>query len=281
MKALSGIPTIIIAAMLVLAGCTADDDTSVQIAEINGQGVGLANFYQYLEQVNPQLEYAKLPASEQERLLNEYASQRLFAARAEKQKLDKEKATQARLAFFRQRVLAEAYRQSLIDSIEVSDFEIETYYEENKPLFEIPAKYLIEHLVYREPESAIYAQGQLRDGRPYEDLAAQKASDTTLVFVERNQFSEEILLPKLRGPVAGLEVGETSEMIYTSYGYHVIRLAEKEDAALQPLEEVEDEIAARLRQMKSGQQLESIVNDSRTRGEIKLHLDSLRAEGAL
>lgn len=280
MKAFSRTHTIILT-FLLLTACTAESDSSAMIAEVGGQRVGLQAFYQYLEQVNPRLDYAKLPATEQERLLNEYASQRLFAARAKKQNLDNDPTTRARLAFFRQRVLAEAYRQSLIDSIEVSDFEIETYYDENRPLFELPARYLIEHLVYREPENAIYAQGQLREGRPYEELAAQKASDTNLVFVERNQFSEEVLLPKLRAPVAALQVGETSEMIYTSYGYHVIRLAEKEESMIRPLDEVRDEIAARLRQMKSGQRMESILNDSRERGEVKLHLETLRAEGAL
>lgn len=270
-----------IAALLLVGACGANTEPAQHIAEVNGRGVTLEAFYLYLKQVNPQLEYAKLPATEQDRLLNEYAAQRLFAARAKKQQLDEEPATAARLEFFRQRVLAEAYRQSLIESTEVSSSEIETYYEDNKALFEIPAKYLIEHLVYREPENAIFAQRLLREGRPYEDLAAQKGTDSNLVFVERNRFSEEILLPKLREPVSELEVGNTSEMIYTSYGYHVIRLVEKEDARVKPLDEVRDEIAARLKQRKAAQRLESIITDSRTRGDINLNLDELRQAGEL
>lgn len=267
--------------LLVISACdspappsaTADDAV---IAVFGHEKVTVDEFYLYLKQINPLMQYANLPASEQQRLLDNYVEQRVLASAAREEQLDDNEEVAARLAFFEQRVLADAFRRHFADDIEVDEAEAKTYYEENKALFSVPAKYLIEHLVYKEPDKAIYAQGQLREGRPYLELAQHRQSDADLTFVERNRFAADILLPELRGPVSELEVGEVTELVYTNYGYHVVRLVEKEEATFNAFEDVRGQIIARLQQARAGQALQSLVEDAMQSGRVTTHLQKLR-----
>lgn len=272
--------TSLVLALLLVAACDSPAQQSV-IAQLGDDEVTVDEFYRYLEQVNPQMTFAELPVSEQKRLLDDYVAQRVYAAAARKEGLQERIEVAARLKFFEQRVLAEAFREDFANDIQVAESEAKTYYEKNRMLFAVPAKYLIEHLVYREPDKAIYAQGQLREGRPYQELARHRESDADLTFVERNQFAADILLPELRGPVSELEAGEVTELVHTNYGYHVIRLVEKEDAAFKPFADVRDEITARLQQAQAGQALQSIVKEEVKQGRVKTHLEDLRSAGAL
>lgn len=271
-------------ALFLVGACDSPRSGSVDgtvIAEIGEERVTVDQFYLHLKQVNPRMVYQNLPASEQQRLLDEYVAQRVYADAARDQGLPQQPEVAARLRYFEQRVLAEAFRKDFSGDIEVDDSEAKAYYEENQALFAVPAKYLIEHLVYKEPDKAIYAQGQLREGRPYLDLAAHRESDADLNFVERNRFAADIILPELRGPVSELEVGEVTELIYTNYGYHVIRLVEKEDATFRSFEDARDQIIARLQQAKAAQQLKSVVDDELEQGRVKTYLESLRNAGTL
>jgi len=279
-KRSNSLTSLVALTLIALSACDSRASQPI-IAEFGDQKVTTEDFYLYLEQLNPRMEYAELPATEQARLLDEYVTHRVFAEKARDQGLDRQTNVAARLEFFERRVLAEAFREQVARNIKISDSDVEAYYEKNKPLFAVPAKYLIEHLVYKEPDKAIYAQAQLREGRPYLELAKHRESDADLTFVERNSFAADILLPELRGPVSELEVGAVTELVYTNYGYHVIRLVEKEDATYRTLDEVRDEIAARLQQAAAGRQLKALVEEGMTQGNVKIHLDSLRSAGSL
>lgn len=284
MKMKFSLTSLIVIALFLMGACDSPGSGNVDgpvIAEFGDESVTVDQFYLHLKQVNPQMVYKSLPASEQQRLLDEYVAQRVYANAARDQGVPQQPEVAARLRYFEQRVLAEAFRKEFAGDIAVEESEAKAYYDENQALFAVPAEYLIEHLVYKEPDKAIYAQGQLREGRPYQELAAHRTSDTDLNFVERNRFAADIILPELRGPVSELEVGEVTELIYTNYGYHVIRLVEKEDATFRSFEDARDQIIARLQQAKAAQQLKNVVDDELEKGRVKTHLEDLRSAGAL
>lgn len=280
MTTTSKIATLLLLTLLLAGACESQRSLPV-IAEIGDEKVTVEEFYLYLQQINPLLHYPDLVATEQQRLLDEFVAQRVYAGAARKDGLDQRAEVAARLRYFQQRVLAEAYREAFADTIELTDVEALAYYEKNKPLYAVPAQYLIEHLVYREPEKAIYAQAQLREGRPYLELAGHRESDSDLTFVERNRFAADILLPELRGPVEQLKAAEVTELIYTNYGYHVIRLVEKDAANFKPFEAVRSEIVARLQQAAAGQKLKSMIDSELAQGRVKIHLEDLRSADSL
>lgn len=270
---------LLMAGMLTIA-CEAPASQAV-IVELGDEQVTVDEFYLYIRQVNPLIQFAVLPQAEQQRLLDDYVSQRVFAASARDQALHENPVVAARLRFFERRVLAEAFTEKSAENIEIKTSEVRAYYDKNKALYAIPAEYLIEHLVYKEPDKAIYAQSQLREGRPYAELARQRENDTDLVFVERNSFAADVLLPELREPVGKLAAGQVTELVYTNYGYHVIRLVEKDEATFKPFQEVSNEITARLQQAKAGQKLKDMVEGELANGAVRVHLDALRSAGAL
>jgi peptidyl-prolyl cis-trans isomerase C len=87
----------------------------------------------------------------------------------------------------------------------------------------------------------------------------------TAVFAENGgnlgEFGRGQMVPEFDKAVFEMEVGEiTSEPVKTQFGYHLIKLNEKKDAAVTPLEEIREELKNVLLDEKKHQAYESKIN---------------------
>ena len=103
---------------------------------------------------------------------------------------------------------------------------------------------------------------QLKAGANFADLAKKDSDDP-------GSAKDGGLLPPLtRGRTVpefeqaafSTPVGQTTGVIRTSYGFHIIHVEAKQQARLKPLDEVKAEIEPMLKQQKAAAQAQSVAN---------------------
>jgi peptidyl-prolyl cis-trans isomerase C len=116
-------------------------------------------------------------------------------------------------------------------------------------------------------------------GEPFDKLAGEYSDDPS---VTRNHgdlgfFTREKMVKDFSAAAFALEApGQISEVVKTRYGYHVIRLEEKQPARTRPFEEVKDEIIAQLRQEYLTARMQEHVSAIRNDKSIKINEESLQ-----
>ena len=243
------------------------------LLEIGQEKVTFGDFLLHLQQINPLMDFAKLPPSEQRRWLDEFAAKKLFALRAREAKLDRKPEVGARIQFFIDSVLAQAFKEQVLQEIAVTEGELTAYYETHKEEFKLPARVFLQHFLYRSPLKAARAQERLQKGVPFAPLAEEKKTDSELLLVEREWFTAALLIPELAEVAFRLPVGEVSDVIRSSYGYHVLRVEASEPGRYKDFAAVRSEVLDKVRQTKATRVYQQILDATKSRDEVRLHLD--------
>ena len=144
----------------------------------------------------------------------------------------------------------------------VTEEDAKKFYDENPQHFNQPEQVKASHILCgkrgiteadypAELEKIKAAQGRLKAGEAFEDVAKDvstcpsSAKGGDLGFFGKGQMD-----PAFEEAAFGLEVGQTSDIVKTSFGYHIIKVTDKKEAGSTPFEEAKDQIMQYLTQQK-------------------------------
>ena len=137
--------------------------------------------------------------------------------------------------------------------------EVERYYRQNRQRYQVDESIRASHILLMtqdksDDEKAALKQKaeevlkELQAGADFAALANEHSDDTGTVdkggdlgWVVRGQ-----MVPNFEKASFALAAGELSEVISTEYGYHVIKVHERQGARVRPLEEVREEVRQEL-----------------------------------
>ena len=134
---------------------------------------------------------------------------------------------------------------------------------------------------------------QIKGGANFADLAKKYSEDTgsaakggDIDWIERGQ----VPLPEFERTVFSLPPGETSGVVKTEVGYHIIRVIAHEDAHLEPIEQVKAQLAANWKNDRVNDIIQQISDKAQAvlqkdplhpdEVAARLHMQVVRAEGA-
>lgn len=162
----------------------------------------------------------------------------------------------------------EVIRYRVTSRVAVSDKEVEDYYEKNRDQFRRKASVSLREIVLladtraerKEKRTAIEAIRQRAlDGEDFEALARETSEAGTaarggLIETTRNDLADH-----LAGPAFSVPVGQVSPVIEADYGYHLIRVLERDEAEVEPIEVVRERIRNLLMNEKSGRKVDEFL----------------------
>lgn len=146
----------------------------------------------------------------------------------------------------------------------VTDEDVKKFYDENPQHFNKPEQVKASHILCgkrgiteeefpAELEKIKAAQARLKAGETFEDVAKEcstcpsAAKGGDLGFFGKGQMD-----PAFEKVAFELDVAQTSDIVKTSFGYHIIKVTEKQEGGATPLEEVKEQITQYLKQQKQG-----------------------------
>ncbi len=125
-------------------------------------------------------------------------------------------------------LLYKKHRDNYIDNTAVSDKEAEEYFEANvENLTQVKAK----HILLKTEEEGKVVLSRLEAGEDFSKLAQELSADKTSAAVggDLGYFGKGHMIAEFEEAAFDLNVGETSGLVKTEVGYHIIYLEDKKD----------------------------------------------------
>jgi peptidyl-prolyl cis-trans isomerase D len=149
---------------------------------------------------------------------------------------------------------------------QVTDAEIQAYYNAHKDQYEVKESVKTRHILISVPagadaktDAAAKAKAedllkQIKGGANFADLASKNSDDpgSKTQGGELPMYPTSGLDPAYAKAAMALNPGQTSDLVKSQFGYHIIQTEQKEAAHSKPLAEVKSEIVPVLEQQKAG-----------------------------
>lgn len=142
----------------------------------------------------------------------------------------------------------------LRQSVQVSDAELRAYYNEHLDRYRIRNRVHVSHILFKtigrtdaEIEEIRKKAGDVlnkaRRGVKFEDLARQYSEDSSKdAGGDLNWINEGQTVPEFEKAAFSLPKGAVSDLVKTQYGFHILKVLDRETARTKTLEEVRGEI---------------------------------------
>ncbi len=152
---------------------------------------------------------------------------------------------------------------------QVSQAEIQQYYNQHVKEYQVDEQVKVRHILVKsdgsDPKADAAAKAkaegilkQIKSGGNFAELAKQNSDDPgskdqggELGFLKRGAT-----VPEFDQAAFTLQPGQTSDLVKTKFGYHILQVEEKQTAHTRPLDEVKGTIAAVLTRQKEAAQEE-------------------------
>ena len=218
-------------------------------------------------------------------IANNLMVRRVLANEAERDGLGKDPLVAASLAIARDRTLSDARLARLDQQNSPSEAALDAYarnvYQANVAKFEKPAQTRARHILLANsgPDSLQKAKDilvQLRAGASFEELAKAHSTDTGSAARggDLGFFGPGKMVRPFEDAVNALaKPGDLSEPIESQFGYHIIRLDERREKAIQPFAEVRAQLL--------GEARSAILNEARLQKVQTMNKDFVFDEQAI
>ena len=200
-------------------------------------------------------------------MLDEVVDQKLLAAQAVKQKLDKDPMAQRRLTSARDQILGNMLVQSVVDRA-VTDQAIQTLYQEQLSRSKLSDEIHARQIVVASPADAEAIKKQLAAGTAFESLAIEKSIDQATRFNggDLGYFTTDVMPGAYEAALKEAKAGEVVGPVKVDNGFAVIKVEDRRPEQPISLEQARPQIVRFL----TYNQVRDLLKRLRDQSKVKL-----------
>ena len=150
--------------------------------------------------------------------------------------------------------------QDFRDQVKLEDQEIDDYYEDYQDKFKQEKQVKARHILFSVPsnatadqeekvkEKALSVLEKARGGQDFSQLAKEYSEDTSTKDEggDLGYFSKGQMIESFEEAAFKMEKGQISDLVKTTYGYHIIKVEDIKEESIKDLAEVRDQISDKL-----------------------------------
>lgn len=205
-------------------------------------------------------------------LLDELINQELFYFEAKEKDYDKEDGFLQELEINKRNILKNYALKKLLSSASVTQDEIENYYDDNRESFKTRESVKASHILVKDEENANGILKELENGLSFEEAANKYSTcPSKAKGGDLGQFTKGQMVPEFENAAFGMKEGEISKPIKTQFGFHIIKLVDKQEPTVSSFEEVKDQISNFLLGRKQNNLYISKTAELRNKYEVKVY----------
>lgn len=205
-------------------------------------------------------------AAEREALIEQIGGQEAFDTAVKESGLSAEDVESQ----IRQQVLQKEISAKVGEDSEVTDADIEAFYEQNRDS-RFGEKATARHILVKDKAKADDLMAQLRNGADFAKLAEKESTDpgSAAQGGELPEFGRGQMVPPFEEAVFSAKVGELVGPVKTDFGFHIIEVLDLKPG--QELDEVRDEIRTELSQSQGGEALQAELQKRTKEAEVTVN----------
>lgn len=169
-------------------------------------------------------------------------------------------------------IVARYLREVIVPQLNVSEEETRAYYDKHRHEFSTPPKVEASQILLRSRQDAEMVLKKLHEGADFAQLAKQYSIDLPMALEggKMGTIEKGKTLPALDKALFLLAQGETSGIVETKFGYHILRVDKIIPAGFKSYDEVHDQIQRTLMQEKEKKAFRAMVRHLEKNAKIKI-----------
>jgi len=179
--------------------------------------------------------------------------------------------------------IQELVNTKLTGNVTVGEEESKAFFNQHPEYFKRPEQVKASHILIKagadatEPQKAeaqkkiAMIRDQLKKGKDFAELARQYGEDGTKeTGGDLGYFARGQMVKPFEDAAFALKAGQTSEMVTTPFGYHVIKVTDRRAEGMADFAEVKETIEKHLKGTKSEQQVKTHIESLRKTAKIEI-----------
>lgn len=167
----------------------------------------------------------------------------------------------------------EALRERVVGSIEPTEEELRSYFENDILAYETEEEIRASHILVQDEDTANQILEEVALGQSFAELAKEYSIDTGTADEggDLGWFSRGQMVIEFEEAAFALEKGEISEPVKTNYGYHIIQLVDRQAASTPTLEGVKDQVRDNYIAQLSSERFNDWYQETLAQADIKIN----------
>ena len=171
-----------------------------------------------------------------------------------------------------------------MDAADVGDKELERYYKENEARLTLPERVRVRHILLtwkplgtQDDRAALRKQMEpilerARDGENFAELATNFSDDyaTKNTGGDTGLFPRGTMVPAFEEVAFALKPGEISDPVETVFGIHILRLEERSESRIMPLDEIREQLREHVREEKMETAVQEKIDELRAAADVEI-----------
>ena len=222
------------------------------IAVIAGQTITMTDFDAYAENLpQEQRAYLENPQAKQH-FIDQMITMRLFEQLGKEEKLNEGEEYKRIMAEAEREILAQIAVRETVKDITVTEEEAKTYYEEHHDQFTKGETAHAKHILVDSEEQCQSIKEEIENGtKSFEDAAKEYSTcPSNAKGGDLGEFGKGQMVKEFEDAAFEAEIGSVAGPVKTQFGYHLVKVESRTDAAVAAFEEVKEQIENQLVQQK-------------------------------
>lgn len=246
------------------------------LATVSNRSVTLRELDSRITKMPPY--YQRIVEKNKKRYLDDIIVEMLLYEEAARIGLEKDREVRDLLAEAKKKIMITKFVKIKVeDNIKVPEEEMKAFYDLHKEEFKAPPLWRASHILVPTEKEAQDILDQLSKGASFEELAKAHSTDATAGRGgDIGYFKTGQLVPDFEKECLKLEVGQTSGILHTQFGYHIIKLTDKKEPVAESYEKVKRLIEGELKKKKRSELFDRLVSELKDKYNVKIEDDGLK-----